>query len=130
MLLRDLHDSRICNQLLEPEASEDIWRNEDTSVTGTAVPDRYARERSVEDLEMESGNYLEANMKFMPGAFACPVVWEIPFYLHPRLKIGPSATGISRGIKALRVVLNAFSVSNRKNMFVYQNQMGNVFYLR
>lgn len=26
MLLQSLHDTRMCNQLLEPESTEDIWK--------------------------------------------------------------------------------------------------------
>jgi hypothetical protein len=62
--------------------------------------------------------------------FRCPIVWEVPFCLHHRLKTGPGKTGMSRGIKALQAVLNRFSVNNRSNMFVYQESNGNVFYLR
>ena len=39
----------------------------------------------------------------------------------------------SKGILALRTILNPFSVNNRKNMFVYEDKSGNgshVFYLR
>ena len=77
-----------------------------------------------------SGSYPETALKFMPGWFACKVVWETHFSLHPRLKTGPGKPGLSRGIQALRTVLNRFSVNNRKNMFVYQDHSGNVFYLR
>ena len=62
----------------------------------------------------------------MPGAFACNVVWETQFVLHPRLKTGPA----KRGIQALESVLIRFPVINRKNMFVYQDNLNNVFYLR
>jgi hypothetical protein len=31
LLLQDLHDTRQCQQLLEPEAPEDIWAKEETS---------------------------------------------------------------------------------------------------
>lgn len=62
--------------------------------------------------------------------FRCPIVCEVPFCLHHRLKTGPGKTGLSRGIKALQAVLNRFSVNNRSNMFVYQENNGNVFYLR
>lgn len=73
---------------------------------------------------------LEANLKFKPGYFSCPVVWETPFVLHPRLKVGPGKPGISRGILALKNILDKFSVSNRDNMFVYRDNNSNVFYLR
>lgn len=76
------------------------------------------------------GDLIETENKFPPGWFACSVVWETHFSLHPRLKTGPGKPGFSRGIQALRAVLTRFSVNNRKNMFVYQDNAGNVFYLR
>ena len=30
LLLQDLHNTRMCNPLLEPETSEEIWLHEDT----------------------------------------------------------------------------------------------------
>lgn len=72
----------------------------------------------------------EATLKFKPGYFSCPIVWETHFSLHPRLKTGPGKSGLSIGILALQKVLDKFSVSNRNNMFVYQDSNLNVFYLR
>lgn len=81
-------------------------------------------------VEFHQVAYLTASLKFTPGFFRCSPVWETPFLLHPRLKTGPGKSGLSRGIQALRTVLNKFSVSNRSNMFVYQDVLSNVFYLR
>lgn len=116
LLLQNLHDTRICDPLLEPESTEDYntWRGENSG---------------------ESGNLLQnhtssASSNIIPGMFRCPVIWEEPFNLHPRLKTGPGRSGLSRGIKALHGVLNRLSVNNRNNMFVYQENNENVFYLR
>ncbi|KYN29036.1 Protein SZT2, partial [Trachymyrmex cornetzi] len=114
LLLQNLHDTRICDLLLEPESTEDhnAWKE-----TGG-----------------ESGNLLQnhssSTLDVTPGMFRCPVIWEEPFNLHPRLKTGPGRSGLSRGIKALHGVLNRLSVNNRNNMFVYQENNENVFYLR
>ncbi|XP_012229201.2 KICSTOR complex protein SZT2-like isoform X1 [Linepithema humile] len=114
LLLQNLHDTRICDSLLEPESTEDYntWRGE----------------------SVESGNLFQnhtsSTFNFTPGMFRCPVIWEEPFNLHPRLKTGPGRSGLSRGIKALHGVLNRLSVNNRNNMFVYQENNENVFYLR
>lgn len=35
-------------------------------------------------------------MQFIPGHFACDVVWSTIIYIHPRLKMGPNM-GVSRG---------------------------------
>ncbi|XP_075219216.1 KICSTOR complex protein SZT2-like isoform X2 [Lycorma delicatula] len=126
MLLRNLHDTRVCDPLLEPEPNDDIWKT-------NRVP--LQKVKSVEDgsLELEQTTvcYPETLINFIPGWFACRVVWETHFTLHPRLKTGPGPKPrLSRGIQALRTVLNRFSVNNRKNMFVYQDTCENVFYLR
>lgn len=114
------------------------------------------------DESYQPRDYLAATMQFIPGYFACDVVWSTVIYIHPRLKMGPNM-GVSRGewqhsgpirwlfmawcflwktsklvfslvlsaIQALRSVLNAFCVVNRKNMFVYQERTTkSVFYLR
>lgn len=110
LLLQNLHDTRMCDPLLEPESSEDYnWRGETSG---------------------ESGSLFQSHSSASPGMFRCPVIWEEPFNLHPRLKTGPGRSGLSRGITALHGVLNRFSVNNRNNMFVYQENNKNVFYLR
>ncbi|XP_051652887.1 KICSTOR complex protein SZT2 isoform X5 [Manacus candei] len=128
LLLQDLHDSHICNSLLVAESEEDIWKSETpyTSYRQRVMPtDDYSVEESYQPRD-----YLAATMQFMPGHFACDVVWSTLIHVHSRLKMGPNM-GVSRAIQALRSVLNAFSVVNRKNMFVYQERATkSVFYLR
>lgn len=41
-------------------------------------------------------DYLAATMQFMPGHFACGVVWSTLIHVHSRLKMGPNM-GVSRG---------------------------------
>ncbi|KAI1236749.1 hypothetical protein IHE44_0015002 [Lamprotornis superbus] len=122
LLLQDLHDSHICNSLLVAESEEDIWKSETpyTSYRQRVMPtDDYSVEESYQPRD-----YLAATMQFMPGHFACGVVWSTLIHVHSRLKMGPN-------MGALRSVLNAFSVVNRKNMFVYQERATkSVFYLR
>uniref|UniRef100_A0A8C0J3F0 SZT2 subunit of KICSTOR complex n=1 Tax=Chelonoidis abingdonii TaxID=106734 RepID=A0A8C0J3F0_CHEAB len=128
LLLQDLHDSHVCNTLLVAESEEDIWKSETpyNSYRQRAQPtDDYSTEESYQPRD-----YLAATMQFMPGHFACPVVWSTLIHVHSRLKMGPNM-GVSRAIQALRSVLNAFCVVNRKNMFVYQERSTkSVFYLR
>lgn len=87
-------------------------------------------------LILEDGNadipgiVTETNHTFVPGCFACNVVWETKFILHPRLKMNPVKSGLSRGIQALCSALGGFSVTNRKNLFVYEDVDKQVFYLR
>uniref|UniRef100_T1IR37 A-kinase anchor protein 2 C-terminal domain-containing protein n=1 Tax=Strigamia maritima TaxID=126957 RepID=T1IR37_STRMM len=126
LLLQDLHDTRMCNQLLESETNEDIWRFDDYMF----VRNKHSFDETKPDNMEYHDGYLKANLDFMPGAFACNVVWQMHFILHSRLKTGPGRTGMSRGVQAMRGILNAFSVNNRENMFVYAETSGSVFYLR
>ena len=131
MLLKDLHDTLFCNQLLEPETNDDIWHQDDVQPSSTPFSKTRAMDKDdLHDRDMQSQGYLEATCKFQPGSFACRQVWETHFPLHPRLKTGPGKLGTCKGVQQLRVVLSAFAVSNRSNMFVYQEDSGNVFYLR
>ncbi|XP_035987532.1 KICSTOR complex protein SZT2 isoform X4 [Fundulus heteroclitus] len=124
MLLQDLHDSHVCNTLLVAESEEDIWKN-DSLFRQRQGTDDYNTEESY-----QARDYLAATMQFIPGHFACDIVWSTVIHIHPRLKMGPNM-GVSRAIQALRSVLNSFSVVNRKNMFVYQERTTkSVFYLR
>ncbi|XP_077389391.1 SZT2 subunit of KICSTOR complex isoform X4 [Festucalex cinctus] len=125
MLLQDLHDSHVCNSLLVAESEEDIWKSESAYRQRRNTSDDYHAEESY-----QARDYLAATMHFIPGHFACDVVWSTVIHIHPRLKMGPNM-GVSRAIQALRSVLNSFCVVNRKNMFVYQERTTkSVFYLR
>ncbi|XP_023249147.1 KICSTOR complex protein SZT2 [Seriola lalandi dorsalis] len=125
MLLQDLHDSHVCNSLLVAESEEDIWKSESHYRQRLNTSDDYNTEESY-----QARDYLAATMQFIPGHFACDVVWSTIIHIHPRLKMGPNM-GVSRAIQALRSVLNSFCVVNRKNMFVYQERTTkSVFYLR
>lgn len=85
----------------------------------------------LDDNDDEPNNLdLGLNSVFSPGCFACSVVWETKFILHPRLKTSPLKGAVSRGIQALCSTLSGLSVTNRKNMFVYQDENKNVFYLK
>ncbi|TKS74186.1 KICSTOR complex protein SZT2 [Collichthys lucidus] len=122
-------------QLVHPNSShqprdiffseEDIWKNESLYRQRLNNSDDYNTEESY-----QARDYLAATMQFIPGHFACDVVWSTIIHIHPRLKMGPNI-GVSRAIQALRSVLNSFCVVNRKNMFVYQERTTkSVFYLR
>ena len=120
LLLNDLFDTKTCNRLLEPESTRDIFSDRGR------LP---SHEDDGDDLGL---NYLEANlnMKFAPGKFRCPEVWETIFYLHPRLKQGQGHSSQSRGLQALKNVLLPYQVTNRTNMFVYKDDNKNVFYMK
>lgn len=65
---------------------------------------------------------------FVYGEFRCPVVWSTRFALHPRLR--HTSNILLHGVQVLHNVLEKFSVRNRRNMFVYKESSGSVFYLR
>ncbi|XP_078582766.1 KICSTOR complex protein SZT2-like isoform X1 [Branchiostoma floridae x Branchiostoma japonicum] len=127
MLLQDLHDTRTCNSLLVAEDDEDIWLKDDYGPGGGQIG--VTAVSAVEDFAEKNKKYLAATMQYMPGYFACDCVWRVHFSIHQRLKTGP-ARGVSRGQQALRSALSAFSVNNQKNMFVFQERTGAVFYLQ
>lgn len=126
LLLQHLNNTRMCNRLLVPEAAEDIWIRDTEMESMNAHHPLYDGDGQGDG----HGDYLEATLKFKPGAFDCSIVWSAHFSLHPRLNTGTGRSGISRGLQALLAVLTGFSVNNRKNMFVYRENSGSVFYLR
>ncbi|GAV02768.1 hypothetical protein RvY_13293-2 [Ramazzottius varieornatus] len=133
LLLKNLLETRRCENLLEPETHEDIWK-------GPAVQEVFAKgvPADGEDDQPGSGterSYLEASRHFQPGYFKCDMVFEHDFHVHPRLKMGPGKGGMSRASQALLGLLSTFKVNNRQNMFVVQDnaneaEAGAVFYMR
>ena len=119
LLLKNLLETRRCENLLEPETHEDIWK-------GPAVQEVFAKgvPADGEDDQPGSGqesSYLEASRHFQPGYFKCDMVFEHDFHVHPRLKMGPGKGGMSRALQALLGLLRTFKVTNRQNMFVVQD---------
>ena len=116
LLLNDLYDRRHCNRLLEQERTDDIFKD----------PSHNDHE------DDDDSPYLEANlnMKFSPGQFKCPEVWETKFYLHPRLKQGQGHNPHSRGLNAMKSILYCYMVTNRSNMFVFKDDTKNVYYMK
>lgn len=151
LLLQSLYETRICDALLEPDDNPKDWHSNVCS-SPISRNSSYLRLRSMDgSFVILDISYLkkcfveasdeseiitttvplsEASLNFKSGYFKCPVVWQTHFVLHPRLKTGPGKSGLSRGILALKNILEKFSVSNRTNMFVYRDNRSNVFYLR
>ncbi len=128
LLLESLHDTRMCDDLLVSIEDNDPWNK-------TSRRTALSRSQLTQSIDLETDSDLinsksslklmKTNVTFSSGLFSCGIVWRKHFPLHPRLLSGPS-----RGILAMRTVLNSFSVNNRKNLFVYQESSGSVFYLR
>ena len=74
--------------------------------------------------------FVQVQFLFQPGHFGCNSVWHTHLPVHQRLMDTSGRTGLSRGFKAVKSVLDRFGVSNRKDMFVYKDRDGAVFYFR
>ena len=74
--------------------------------------------------------FVQVQFLFQPGHFGCNSVWHTHLPVHQRLMDTSGRTGISRGFKAVKSVLDRFGVRNRKDMFVYKDSDGAVFYFR
>ncbi|XP_050434218.1 uncharacterized protein LOC126841666 isoform X2 [Adelges cooleyi] len=108
LLLCRLHDTRMCDPILEPITENHV--NSDDDDTSNCDADKKTNH-------------------FTFGQFRCPVVWTAKFMLHPRLQ--HSSSMLLLGVQVLHSVLDKLSVRNRRNMFVYREESsGSVFYLR
>ncbi|XP_071952903.1 KICSTOR complex protein SZT2-like isoform X2 [Antedon mediterranea] len=122
LLLLDLNETRLCHTLLVPQSDEDIFEHDKRSRSEIDEDD-------IEDPVLKKKGYLAASMSFEPGIFACKEVFSINIPIHPRLK-STSTESTSKGLLQVINTLSAFSVNNRRNMFVYKDKSGGVFYLR
>ncbi|XP_050313415.1 KICSTOR complex protein SZT2-like [Anthonomus grandis grandis] len=132
LLLQSLYESKTCDPLLEADDSSHS-ENSILSNNSSLGRARFDPDNSDDsDIMQFSRSMSDASLSLKAGYFSCPVVWEKEFVLHPRLKTGGtgSKSGASRGIQALRNILEKFSVVNRQNMFVCKDKEDNVFYLR
>ncbi|XP_052100492.1 KICSTOR complex protein SZT2-like isoform X3 [Mytilus californianus] len=134
LLLNDLYDTRVCKNLLVPEADEDVKWAVDKTVPRGMTQNRGSEDGSEEE-EEEVGDqhYLYDSHKWDSGYFDCESVYTKTFYIHSRLKTmsGTRTNTTAIGMQALKSVLNKFSVINRKNMFVIKESTTQaVFYLR
>lgn len=123
VLLERLDETRECEELLITKEDKDpyIKANIRSALNSTPVAHLSLPEP---ELEMtEDKNFKLVKKNFPPGSFACSVVWEKHFPLHPRLH-GKD------GMLAIRTVLSSFSVNNRNNLYVYKEKSGSIFYLR
>ncbi|RUS91873.1 hypothetical protein EGW08_000444, partial [Elysia chlorotica] len=122
LLLKELNKTKSCRSLLVTEADQDFaWPRKKNDSEGSEE-DEWEND--------QQGNLMAFMGAMPPGFFACPVVWQHRFYLHPRLHIS-KVGGEPTGLVVLRNALNTFLVQNRSNMFVIEETgSGNVFYLR
>ena len=74
--------------------------------------------------------YVQGQFIYQPGHFCCDAVWRSSVAVHERLRDPSSRKGVSLGLNAIKTVLEGFRVSNRKDMFVYKETLGSVFYFK
>ncbi|KAL9552740.1 hypothetical protein MBANPS3_003625 [Mucor bainieri] len=131
-LLHSLQDTRICSKYLEVPregsgAVNTIYSDEEDTFSTEEEEDD---EEEEDEASREQGNVFghagvtpESSEKFVPGQFACPVVYTKRFPLHWRLQ--PSVA-----LKFLTTdVLRLFTVINRPNMFVIERD-GSIVYCK
>lgn len=68
----------------------------------------------------------ERESTFHGGYFSCPIVYQTTFELFHRYATNPNQ--VARSLAA--TVLHVFEVSNRKQLFVYKDESGSIFYMR
>ncbi len=122
-LLYQLHDTKVCSVLLEPEHDE-----EESDGTKSKRGSRSPRQSSDQSHESRQLSQLQnqqyTHTLYYPGQFSMPIVHVMALPLNERLQ--PSTA-----IKALiNSTLHHFQVTNRRHMFVYRQQDGHTFYLR
>ncbi|XP_071484492.1 KICSTOR complex protein SZT2-like [Diadema antillarum] len=127
LLLQELDNRKVCNRLLVPESDEDIWKQEDHTLP---IERRLSDDLDADESEQEAKDYLAATLDFNPGHFACDRVFTTSLQVHSRLKPSHRHGAASRGLQAMKTALTAFAVQDRKNLFVYRESSGEVFYLR
>jgi hypothetical protein len=120
MLLANLFEKHTCHHLLLSESKEDTW-----ALGHTALASSPLSFNCVIDPRMDAINALP------PGHFECDEQFRAHIPLHWRLTGGPG-TGTASGLQAAHSALSPFAISNRKNMYVYQERGGveNIFYIR
>ena len=127
MLLDDLYETFTCHNLLVAEEDEQIWSRRESS----PAKQLFVTGKSEMGMSFEFVKVVHGEFEFHPGFFECDKVWETFLPVHYRLKSSPGQPkGTSRGIQAVRAVLEKFAVQNRSNLFVYRESSGSVFYFR
>ncbi|XP_038066591.1 KICSTOR complex protein SZT2-like [Patiria miniata] len=127
LLLQDLYKTHSCKSILFGESDEDAWQSEDPIRSRIDKP---SLDDDDDDFDQAKMDYLAAAMDFNPGHFACDQMWHTHLNIHARLYTGHRGGSASPGMQALISALSTFSVSNRRNMFVFRETSGAVFYLR
>ena len=77
-----------------------------------------------------SSKFVPVQFLFQPGHFGCDSKWYTHLPVHQRLLETSGRTGVSRGLKVIKSALETFDVRNRKDMFVYKDSTGSIFYFR
>jgi len=132
LLLKKLHESRLCHSLLVEEPVEEIWRRDDLSIV--YQPALGSDEYGVGEDMREKTDYLAAKLNFRPGHFECNCVLQQHIALHHRIAGASSSTSLSNAcpsaLATVRSFLKNFAVVKQRNMFVFQMEDGAIYYCR
>jgi hypothetical protein len=66
--------------------------------------------------------FIVEGQKIDDANYSCPMIHQCVFVLHERVQLSFALNSL------ISSILNPFAVSNRKNMFVYRDSIGNIFY--
>ena len=108
ILLRQLHDTRHCNELLIPLSSNH-------------KKDKNSAEQQKLQVKKQARSFF---FNHFPGQFECQLVHSIHLHVHSRVP-GPQAS-----LELVNSSLNPFQVNNRQDVFVYQDEQKNVYYMK
>ena len=107
ILLKQLHDTHHCSDLLVPQQTSSISNDKLSSTSQESSTPRKSR-----------------FFNHFQGQFECNLVHSIQFLLHSRV------SGAVAYSELINSSLNLFQVHNRRGLFVYQDQEKNVFYMK
>jgi hypothetical protein len=108
ILLQRLYETRLCSELLVP-----LPENVAAADAPVALHSMDEDSVAIEDADA---------IDLTPGSFACPLQHSIVLKLHDRLSASVARPAL------VGTVLQLFYVSNRRNVYVYRKQSGDIFY--
>ncbi len=77
------------------------------------------------DLQLSDTESINESDLFVTESFQCPIVFSTSFRLYHRCAANPFQVALS----LQSTVLHSFAVSNRRDVFVYKDETGSIFYL-
>jgi hypothetical protein len=106
LLLHQLHESKMCSPLLVPPEQSDLM-------------DDHANRQHQQQQQQQ-----HRLLGFKWGGLSCRCVHVMKLALHSRIPVNKAVAAL------VSTALHPFAVANRKNLFVYREKTGKVFYLK